>query len=96
MGATRTELKIRVEQPDARRLKALGVIDWPIWTKEPSTFEWHYDEQETCYILEGEVTVATPEGEVTVRNGDLVTFPKGLDCTWHITKAVRKRYRFGY
>lgn len=73
----------------------LGARSWPIWTKEPSTFDWFYDEQEICYFLEGEVTVKTKEGEVSFGKGDLVTFPRGLACTWNVKKAVRKHYRFG-
>jgi len=76
-------------------LDEMGVRTWPIWTKEPSTFDWHYDEQEVCYFLEGDVTVKTSGGEVSFGKGDLVTFPKGLSCTWHIKQAVRKHYRFG-
>ncbi len=77
-------------------LKDMAVGQWPIWTKEVSTFPWSYDEKETCYILEGEVTV-TPEGGQPVHfgKGDLVTFPAGLSCTWEIKKPVRKHYRFG-
>ena len=67
----------------------------PIWEKEVSTFPWEYDMNETCLLLEGEVTV-TPEGgaPVTFGAGDLVTFPKGLRCTWDVTRPVRKHYRF--
>ncbi len=92
---TRAQTNITVERPDAARLKALGMASWPIWTKEPSTFDWSYDEPETCYFLDGEVTVNTPTGNVTIGKGDLVTFPKGLSCTWHVKQAVRKHYRFG-
>jgi uncharacterized cupin superfamily protein len=42
-----------------------------------------------------EVTVKTDRGEVVLRPGDLVTFPKGLSCTWQVSKAVRKHYQFG-
>ena len=67
----------------------------PVWTKEISTFPWHYDEKETCLILEGRVTVTTADGDVTFGAGDYVVFPEGLDCTWNVTKPVRKHYRFG-
>lgn len=86
---------IKVErQPDEKRLAELGVKKWPIWTKEASEFPWTYGGQEVCYFLEGEVTV-TPEGgaPVTMGQGDLVTFPAGMNCTWKITKEVRKHYR---
>lgn len=87
-------VKIKIEKPDQKKLESLKVETWPIWTKEVSTFDWHYDGQETCYFLEGEVTVKTQEGEVSCGKGDLVTFPKGLDCTWQVKKPVRKRYKF--
>ena len=82
--------------PSPETLDKLGVKKWPIWTKEASTFPWFYDEQETCYFLEGEVTV-TPEGgePVKIGKGDLVVFPQGMSCTWTIHKDVRKHYRFG-
>jgi uncharacterized cupin superfamily protein len=88
--------QIKVENgPSRERLKELGVFDWPIWTKEVSEFPWQYDAQETCYLLEGEVTV-TPEGgePVEIKKGDLVIFPKGMRCRWDIRKDVRKHYTF--
>jgi uncharacterized cupin superfamily protein len=89
--------KIKVErQPGSERLRELGVKNWPIWTKEASEFPWTYDEPETCYFLEGEVTVTGADGEVVrVGQGDLVTFPAGLSCQWRISRDVRKHYRFG-
>ena len=95
MPTTQTETRIKVERPTQDKLKQLKVSTWPIWTKEPSTFEWEYDETEMCYFLEGEVTVTTDRGSVSIKPGDLMTFPKGLACTWHVAKAVRKHYRFG-
>jgi uncharacterized cupin superfamily protein len=88
---------IKVERrPSEARLKELGVSSWPIWTKEASEFPWTYDEQETCYFLAGEVTVICDDGEIArVGQGDLVTFPPGLSCTWKIGQDVRKHYRFG-
>lgn len=89
--------KINVtHNPSPESLDQMGVTQWPIWSKEVSEFPWFYDEQETCYLLEGEVTV-TPEGGVPVKigKGDLVVFPQGMSCTWTIHKHVRKHYRFG-
>ena len=88
--------KIKIEKPTKEQLDSLKVFAWPIWEKEVSTFPWSYDEQETCYLLEGKVKV-TPEGGEPVEfgAGDLVTFPQGMDCTWEIGKAVRKHYKFG-
>ncbi len=68
---------------------------WPTWSKEPSKFPWHYDEKETCLVLEGEVTVEADDETVSFGPGDCVVFPQGLECTWKISKAVRKHYKFG-
>lgn len=96
MTTPSTDLAIRIEsQPSDATLTALGVKSWPIWTKEASTFPWHYDEQETCYLLAGRVTVTTDQETVNFGVGDLVTFPAGLSCQWTIHEPVRKHYRFG-
>jgi len=89
--------RIKVERrPSPERLKELGVNQWPIWTKEVSEFPWTYDEPDTGYFLEGEVTVTGEDGEVVrVGQGDLVIFPAGMSGTWKINKDVRKHYRFG-
>jgi uncharacterized cupin superfamily protein len=85
-----------VHGPERQELRILGVFDWPVWRKDVSAFPWTYGERETCYFLEGEVTVFPSEGDpVTVGKGDLVTFPMGLTCTWQVTRPVRKHYRFG-
>ena len=78
------------------KLDVLYIEDWPIWEKEVSEFEWEYDKSETCYIIEGEAIV-TPVGQepVTITEGDMVTFPKGMKCTWKITEAIEKHYSFG-
>jgi uncharacterized cupin superfamily protein len=68
---------------------------WPIWTCQPSTFDWSYTEKETCLILEGDVTVSDGENSVSFGPGDLVIFPVDLECTWKVKKAVRKHYNFG-
>jgi uncharacterized cupin superfamily protein len=82
-------------EPGEARLRALGVADWPVWSCEVSTFPWTYESTETCYLLEGEVVVTPHGGEpVTLRAGDLVTFPRGLSCTWEVRRPVRKHYRF--
>jgi uncharacterized protein len=38
-----------------------------------------------------------PDGGAPVNfgAGDLVTFPRGLSCTWKIRRDVKKHYKFG-
>ncbi|PIQ85655.1 MAG: cupin [Candidatus Omnitrophica bacterium CG11_big_fil_rev_8_21_14_0_20_45_26] len=93
--SAKTVAGICIETPDEAKITKLGIKSWPIWTKEPSTFDWHYDEEEICLFLEGDVVIQTGQGQAKVKAGDLVTFPKGLSCQWQVKKAVRKHYRFG-
>ena len=77
-------------------VEELGIKNWPIWTCDASSFDWNYEEKNTCLLLEAEVTV-TPEGEEPVNfpAGDLVIFPVAMYCRGDVHKAVRKHYRFG-
>jgi len=95
MTVEQKALRVLVEKPDAKKLEELKIKQWPVWTKAPGVFDWHYDEPEVCYFLEGDVTVETAAGNVSFGRGDLVTFPRGLSCKWHVKKAVKKHYRFG-
>ncbi|MCD6440732.1 MAG: cupin domain-containing protein [Candidatus Marinimicrobia bacterium] len=82
--------------PTPTDLEKMGVFNWPIWTKEISEFPWHYDNYETCYFLEGDAVVTPESGDpICMGKGDLVTFPRGLSCTWKILKGVKKYYNFG-
>jgi hypothetical protein len=85
--------QIEVRKPTSAEIEMM--TSWPIWTCPPSTFDWEYSERETCYILEGQVTVKTVDGDVSFGAGDIAIFPQGLQCVWQVAKAVRKHYQFG-
>lgn len=91
------KLGIRVERnPPESRLSEVGVRQWPKWGCEVSKFPWTYSAKETCYLLQGKVKVY-PDGEgdfVEIAAGDLVVFPKGMSCTWDVSEAVDKHYKF--
>ena len=88
-------MEITVKEPAEKELRELGARDWPIWEKDPGAFDWSYDSQETCFLLEGEAEIETPDGKkVRIEKGDLVIFPKGLKCRWNVLKKVRKHYKF--
>lgn len=87
---------IKIKKLSPEELKKMEISSWPIWEKEKSKFDWHYDEKESCYILKGKVSVTTKDGRsVNFEAGDFVVFPKGLDCVWDIKEPVRKHYNFG-
>jgi hypothetical protein len=88
-------MAIEVTKPTPEELNALGVFAWPTWECEPSTFDWSYDDKETCYLLAGRVTLEAEGKSVSFGKGDFVVFPKGLKCVWKVSERVRKHYRFG-
>ena len=67
---------------------------WPIWECEASKFNWTYDEEEHCFIINGKVTVIGLDNTVEIEPGDYVIFPKGLKCTWEVHEPIKKHYIF--
>ena len=87
-------MDIKIEKPEKWELSQRNVFTWPIWEKEASRFDWHYESTEECYLLEGKVVVETEDGNVEFGKGDFVTFPKGLSCVWDIREPVKKHFNF--
>ncbi len=86
--------KIIIEALNKDQIAKRKIQQWPIWEKEVSRFDWEYDSEEECYILEGSIEVETEEGTAYIKPGDFVTFKKGLKCIWDIKSPVRKHYNF--
>ncbi|MEW5692908.1 MAG: cupin domain-containing protein [Candidatus Hydrogenedentota bacterium] len=87
--------KVKISQPTKEEKDKLGLNTWGVWSCGISKFPWEYSDRETCYIIEGEVTVKTDEGDYSIKAGDLVTFESGLSCEWDVKKPIKKYYRFG-
>jgi len=88
--------RVVVEKPTKEKLEKLGVDKWSTWESEAKKFDWEYEDKEMFYVLEGKVEVKTEDGEaVEFGKGDLVTFSKGIKCTWDVKEKIRKVYRFG-
>ena len=86
-------MNIIVKKPTAEEKMQMGSM--PTWECGVSEFDWHYDSEETCLLVEGEVTVSHAGGSVSFGAGDYVVFPKGLSCVWKVSKPVKKHYVFG-
>nr|XP_025876617.1 uncharacterized protein LOC112936645 [Oryza sativa Japonica Group] len=98
---------IAVERsPPESRLSELGARSWPKWGGGPGRMALSYGARQTCYIVRGKVTATataaasaaegSPENgrRVEFGAGDIVVFPKGTRCTWHIAAAVDMHYAF--
>ena len=95
-AATSTDEIEVVRAPSREWLEAKGVFDWGTWGCGASTFPWTYAEAESCYLLEGDVTVTPADGRApaTFGAGDFVSFPAGMACTWDVRVAVKKHFLF--
>ena len=87
-------MNIKIDKLTDEEVNNKGVPSWPIWECEVSEFDWEYDQQESCLLLEGEVEVKSAIETVKFGGGDFVVFPKGLKCKWRVIKPVRKYYSF--
>lgn len=85
-------MTVTVRKPTDAEKNAMA--QWPVWGCGVSEFDWFYDSEEHCLLIEGDVTVTWEGGSVSFGAGDYVVFPKGMSCVWHVNKAVRKHYRF--
>jgi uncharacterized protein len=94
-SSTKQEIVV-VRQPDREFLQSKGVYDWGTWGCGVSKFPWTYDTSESCYLLAGQVTVTPTDDRpaATFGQGDFVTFPAGMSCTWDVKEAVEKHYMF--
>lgn len=96
IGKNKMNRVIQKRRIDIDEMQRMDIGRWPTWGKDISSFPWHYDEQETCYLIEGRVTVTPDGGEpIEIVAGELATFPAGLSCRWDIHEPVLKHYRFG-
>ena len=85
---------IVIEQLTPEQINEKKIRQWPIWEKEVSTFDRHYDSNEQCLFLEGLVEVKAEGKTYTIKKGDFVTFKHRLSCIWHVKQAVKKHYNF--
>ncbi|KAF8037905.1 hypothetical protein BT93_B0676 [Corymbia citriodora subsp. variegata] len=101
------KLKIIVERnPSESRLSELNIKHWPKWACPPGKYRFKFDAEETCYLLKGKVkahskglpasaSASAPSSDfVEFAAGDLVIIPKGISCTWEVSVAIDKYYKF--
>jgi len=85
-------MDICVKKPSETEIKTMQ--SYPIWECGVSEFDWYYDSEEICLLINGKVTVTYDGGSVSFGAGDYVTFPKGLSCVWKVFEPVKKFYVF--
>ncbi|KAI3411651.1 Cupin_3 domain-containing protein, partial [Psidium guajava] len=98
---SKSNLIIIERNPSETRLSELNIKCWPKWACPPGKYRLKFDAEETCYLLKGKVkaysSVSAPASSsdfVEFAAGDLVIIPKGIRCTWDVSVAVDKYYKF--
>jgi uncharacterized cupin superfamily protein len=81
--------------PTARSTKLVSSDDRVsavlVWDCSPGSFHWHYDKEETIFVLSGEAFMTNDQGEVRrIAAGDVGFFPAGYSCDWRVTQHFRK------
>jgi uncharacterized cupin superfamily protein len=62
-----------------------------VWECTPGRFNWHYTQDETVVIVDGQVFITGESGEERCLGpGDMAFFPAGSRATWRVTRRVRK------
>ena len=88
--------EIIVKQLSEDEIQEKGIRSWSTWSCDKSEFPWEYSEQETCYLIEGQVDVTSESGEkVSIGAGDYIIFPQGLKCTWNVHQGIYKHFIHG-
>jgi uncharacterized protein len=68
-----------------------GSASTMMWDCTAGRFNWHYDVDETLYIIEGSVIIKDATGEARrLSAGDVVFFPAGSSAEWHVETYIRK------
>jgi uncharacterized cupin superfamily protein len=75
-----------------QRHDAGGDLAAAVWRCEPCTFDYLFDSDEACFVLEGEASVELlDEGTVVdLRPGDIAYFASGTRAVWRVTSSFSK------
>jgi uncharacterized cupin superfamily protein len=61
-----------------------------LFIAEPSVFRSTIKEDETIFVIEGNVVATFEGGELDLHAGDAAWFPKGTGVTWHVKERFKE------
>jgi uncharacterized cupin superfamily protein len=68
-----------------------GQLMTGIFTVEPCRVDYEFIGDESLHLLAGRVTVEMEGGgTVSLKPGDIASFPKGAKSVWHIHESMKK------
>ena len=86
-------MKILVRKPCDAEIKFMSTQK--TWESDICEFDYTYDSDETVLIDYGRAEVCCDGEWIEFGKGDLVFFPKYLDCKWRVLEPIRKFERWG-
>ena len=84
-------MTVIVRKPTDQEKQAMASC--PTWECEVSEFDWDFEAEEECLILEGAAIVTYNGEDFHFGTGDYVIFPKGMKCHWNVTSPIKKHYK---
>lgn len=62
-----------------------------LWRCQPMTFDYQFPGDEIFHIIEGSLLIELEDGtNVNVKEGDIISFNKGVKSTWTIQSSFKK------
>lgn len=62
-----------------------------LWRCDPITFDYEFPGDEIFHVLQGELQIELANGDkVNVKEGDVISFNKGIKSTWTIQSSFKK------
>ena len=70
-----------------------GKFSFGWWESQAGTWDVSFSEDETCELLEGEVTITDSNGDSrSFEAGQIICMPAGFTGTWTVPKYIKKIY----
>jgi uncharacterized cupin superfamily protein len=68
-----------------------------LWDCEgPTSFVWHFGQDETVHLLEGYVEVEYQGRRFAIQPGDTASFHAGTQAVWHVPQYAKKSFTLQY
>ncbi len=62
-----------------------------VWDRTAGGFTWHYTQDETLVVLDGEAFITNEKGEERrIGADDVVFFPAGTSSRWYVPRYIKK------
>lgn len=86
--------KVSINELLDSEIRIFNLINWSMWEKEISRFDWKHDDDVHFYMPEYDVSIETNNNDFCVLPSEYVVFNDVLHCIWDIKSPVKKHLKF--